>query len=120
MTIYTSAEHGGALGSELSLAVRDLVTPSTPLLLKTAARLAFPDGSMTPLILRRKASRGELAIEKIGNRVYTTLADIERMRALCRQKPRALDSGSGEDERGQTGSASMATGASRTTETPEL
>jgi hypothetical protein len=95
---------------------RDDIGPTTPILLETAARLAFPDGAMTALILRRRAARGQLAIEKIGNRVYTTLAAIEEMRALCRSNPKALDSGSGADGKARTESASTGIGSSKTTE----
>src|SRR5437899_6587138 len=63
---------------------RDEVTPDTPLRLGVAAALAFPDGSMTASGLRREAARGRLAIERIAGKDYTTLANIERMRELCR------------------------------------
>jgi hypothetical protein len=60
------------------------VTPTTPLRLEVAARLAFPDGSMKLAGLRREIARGRLAYEMICGRHYTTLADIEDMRKLCR------------------------------------
>jgi hypothetical protein len=62
----------------------DNVTPNTPLRLEAAARLAFPDGSMKLAGLRREIARGRLAYEVIANKHYTTLADIEDMRKLCR------------------------------------
>lgn len=55
------------------------ITAGTPLSLDVAARIAFPDGSMSALALRNAATRGDLGHAKIGGRVYTTLADIERM-----------------------------------------
>jgi hypothetical protein len=60
------------------------VTQNTPLRLEVAVRLAFPDGSMKLAGLRREIARGRLAYEVIANKHYTTLADIEDMRKLCR------------------------------------
>jgi hypothetical protein len=39
---------------------------------------------MTSSGLRREAARGNLIIERIAGKHYTTLANIERMRELCR------------------------------------
>jgi len=55
-----------------------------PLRLSIAAKLAFPDGSMTASGLRREAARGRLRIERIAGKDFTTLDDIKRMRELCR------------------------------------
>lgn len=63
---------------------RELIRPDDPPLLKTAAALAFPDGSMTASGLRSEAARGRLATERIAGRIYTTLRAIEAMRELCR------------------------------------
>jgi hypothetical protein len=63
---------------------RNDLTPDTPLRLAVAAALAFPDGSMTASGLRRESAKGHLVIERIAGKDYTTLADIERMRELCR------------------------------------
>jgi hypothetical protein len=60
------------------------ITPDTPLRLGVAAALAFPDGSVTASGLRREAKRGRLVIERVAGKDYTTLANIERMRELCR------------------------------------
>jgi hypothetical protein len=68
------------------------VTPDTPLRLEIAAAIAFPDGSMTASGLRREAERGRLVIERIAGKDFTTLANIERMRQLCRVEARAPDS----------------------------
>ncbi|MEH2510180.1 hypothetical protein V1291_001534 [Nitrobacteraceae bacterium AZCC 1564] len=65
------------------------VTPTTPLRLETAAKLAFPDGSMKLAGLRREIARGRLAYEVIAGKHYTTLTDIEDMRRLCRVDARA-------------------------------
>jgi hypothetical protein len=65
------------------------ITPTTPLRLETAARIAFPDGSMKLAGLRREIARGRLAYEVIAGKHYVTLADIEDMRRLCRVQARA-------------------------------
>jgi hypothetical protein len=56
--------------------------------------IAFPDGTMTASGLRREAERGRLIIERIANKDYTTLAQIERMRELCRVEAKVPTSGS--------------------------
>src|SRR6266446_6927173 len=68
------------------------ITPDTPLRLEIAAALAFPDGSMMASGLRREADRGRLVIERVAGKDYTTLANIERMRELCRVQAKARDS----------------------------
>src|SRR5215212_944809 len=68
------------------------IEPNTPLRLAVAAEIAFPDGSMTASGLRKEARRGRLTIERIAARDYTTLANIEKMRELCRVDPRASTS----------------------------
>lgn len=60
------------------------ISPTSPLRLEVAARLAFPDGSMTIRGLRRQIARGRLAYEVIAGKHYTTLADIDEMRKRCR------------------------------------
>jgi hypothetical protein len=55
-----------------------------PLRLAEAARIAFPDGSMTASGLRRERDRGHLAVERIAGKDYTTLRDIREMRKRCR------------------------------------
>lgn len=68
---------------------QESLTPTTPLRLAVAARIAFPDGSMTLAGLRREISRGRLAYEVIAGKHYTTLSDIEDMRRLCRVQANA-------------------------------
>ena len=58
--------------------------PNTMLRLETAARPAFPGGSMTANALRREASAGHLTIYKIAGKHSTTLADIEEMKKQYR------------------------------------
>lgn len=72
------------------------INPNTPLRLGVAAALAFPDGSMSASGLRREAARGRLVIERIAGKDYTTLANIEGMRELCRVEVQAPDCGSGQ------------------------
>jgi hypothetical protein len=54
--------------------------------------LAFPDGSMTASGLRREAARGRLVIERVAGKDFTTLANTERMRELCRVQAKDHDS----------------------------
>src|ERR1700740_6294 len=76
--------------------VHDDVGDDTPLRLAVAAATAFPDGSMTASGLRRECARGRLVIERIAGKDYTTLANIERMRELCRVEAKVHDCGSGQ------------------------
>ncbi len=76
------------------------VADDTPLRLSIAAELAFPQGGITASGLRREAERGNLAIERIAGKDYTTLASIKRMRELCRVVPK--DQGCGSNQRGET------------------
>ena len=62
---------------------RSEITADTLLSLGVAARLAFPDGSMSGLALRNAATRGDLGHAKLGGCVSSTLADIERMVSAC-------------------------------------
>jgi hypothetical protein len=68
-----------------------LVARDTPLRLKIAAKIAFPDGSMTVSGLRREAKRGKLTIERISGKDFTTLGNIDRMRELCRVQAKVPD-----------------------------
>src|SRR6476469_9368222 len=79
-----------------------------PLRLDVAAALAYPDGSMTASGLRREAKRGRLVIERTAGKDYTTLADIARMRALCRVQPREYDSGYAQKNETLTGPSASA------------
>ena len=68
----------------------------TPLRLKEAAALAFPNGGVNEASLRREAAKGRLAIERIAGKDFVTLAAIAEMRERCRRGPKAQDSGSGQ------------------------
>ena len=82
-----------ALGG-IKIPSRDEVGLDVPLRLSVAATLAFPDQSMTASGLRKEVGRGRLALERVAGKDYTTLAAIEKMRELCRQKPKDRDCGS--------------------------
>ena len=62
----------------------DTIDTDTPLRLARAARLAFPDGSITVSGLRHEARRGTLVVEIIAGKMFTTLDHIREMRRLCR------------------------------------
>lgn len=82
-----------ALKMSSKLPAPDEINRDTPLRLGVAAIIAFPDGTMTASGLRREAARGRLIIERIANKDYTTLAQIERMRELCRVEAKVPTSG---------------------------
>ena len=48
------------------------IGPDTPLRLKKAAKIAYPDGSMGESGLRKEAERGRLVIERTANRLHDT------------------------------------------------
>lgn len=85
------------------------IAKDAPLRLAIAAELAFPMGGMTAAGLRKEAVRGNLAIERIAGKDYTTLGAIESMRERCRRETRAPDSGSG-----QPGAVKEPSGSSET------
>jgi hypothetical protein len=62
----------------------DHIDAGTPLMLRTAAQIAFPDGSMSAGALRREAAAGHLTIYRMAGKDYTTIADIEEMKTKCR------------------------------------
>jgi hypothetical protein len=82
------------------------IGPDTPLRLKKAAEIAFPDGGMTVSGLRREIRRGRLAVETIAGKQFTTLRNIEEMREKCRSEPKARDCGSSPPERTRTDASS--------------
>ena len=86
----------------------EAISPTTPLRLDIAAQLAFPDGSIGVHALRLEARRGNLKIEKIANKQFTTLQDIQEMRERCRnQKPANARFGSSATERGELARAAL-------------
>jgi hypothetical protein len=67
-------------------AANDNILPDHPLRLEDAIKYGFPYGGMTVSGLRREAARGRLIIERIANKDFTSLRNIEEMRKLCRVK----------------------------------
>jgi hypothetical protein len=67
----------------------DSVDYDAPLRLEVVAKIAFPRGGMTVSGLRREIARGRLEVEKIAGKQFTTLANINRMRELCRVTARS-------------------------------
>jgi hypothetical protein len=61
----------------------------TPLRLKEAAAIAFPNGGVSEASLRREAAKGRLVIERIAGKDFVTLAAIAEMREKCRRGPKA-------------------------------
>jgi hypothetical protein len=85
--------------------------------LDVAAKLAFPHASMTKSALRTEAKKGRLVITRVAGKDFTTFADIERMKTLCRIQEKAPVSGS--KNQGETipaSSSSAGCGASETDE----
>jgi hypothetical protein len=64
------------------------IEPTAPLRLAYAAKIAFPDGSMSASGLRREVRRGRLEIEVIAGRQYATHTAIEGMGEQCRVEPK--------------------------------
>src|ERR1700738_474885 len=64
----------------------DNILPDHPLRLEDAIKYGFPYGGMTVSGLRREAARGRLIIERIANKDFTSLRNIEEMRKSCRVK----------------------------------
>src|ERR1700730_10766378 len=89
------------------------VAPDAPLRLSIAAKLAFPDGSMTESGLRREATRGRLRVERIAGKDFTTLDDIKRMRELCRVQAKELGCTSEKLDTAMENSPTKPSGSSR-------
>ncbi len=103
------------MSRELRIPSRQEVAADDPLLLDVAARIAFPDGSVSGLALRNAARRGEIKVERLGGRLYTTLAWIGEWRTTCRLKPKGHASGSSAAISEPTESGAPAPGPSKTT-----
>ena len=85
-----------------------------PLRLAVAAKVAFPDGSMTASGLRREAKRGRLVVERIAGKDYTTLDAIQEMRRLCRVEAKGRACGSNQPEENRAEYSSTPSGSSGT------
>ena len=79
--------------------------------LPEAAKL-FPDGKVSPAMLRRQGELGRLTIYRIGNRVYTTAEAVGRMVEACRVQ--SHPPASGRESRGTTRRADSPTTAAST------
>ncbi|MER9131928.1 excisionase [Mesorhizobium sp. M0768] len=64
--------------------IPDQFDETTPLRVEIAARIAFPDGSMSAAGLRKERDAGRLETELIAGKEYVSLMAIARMRELCR------------------------------------
>jgi hypothetical protein len=69
------------------------IGPHAPIRLETAAKIAFPDGSVNVRMLRKQVSEGRLAVWHIGGRHFTSLNEIEKMINKCRVTPSLSDRG---------------------------
>ena len=70
------------------------INPDTPLRLGVAAKLAFPDGSISVNSLRREIAAGRLEAMKIAGKHFVTLDGIRELGKLCRVVPKAHTSSS--------------------------
>jgi hypothetical protein len=68
------------------------IDENAPVRLEDIIPIAFPAGGITLAGLRKEVARGNLAVEKIAGKLFTTLADVKRMRAKCRVKEKDPDS----------------------------
>jgi hypothetical protein len=76
----------------IKLPPREEIAGDTPLRLDWAAALAFPGGTMTASGLEKEIARGNLVVEKIANKLFTTLDAVAEMRKRCKiAKPAASD-----------------------------
>jgi len=64
-----------------------------PIRLKTAAKIAFPNGSVTVRALQKEIKSGGLIAWLVGGKYLTSLNEIERMLETCRMTPSRPDSG---------------------------
>jgi hypothetical protein len=85
------------------------LTHETLLTLEDACEIYF-GGAVTPATLKAESSRGNLHISKIGRGFFTTLADLKKMRELCRVETQAQDSGT--TKRAERGRSSTGAGES--------
>ena len=91
----------------------NIIDADTPLRLEDAVKIAFPAGGMTLSGLRKEVARGTLQVELIAGKHFTTLADIKRMRELCRNRAKDPASSS---ENEKVREAANTSGSSKTAE----
>jgi len=81
----------GSCSHVSTLVILSDIAPNAPIRLSVAAKLAFPDGTMTASGLRREAARGRLIVERIAGKDFTTLNHIAQMREQCRVQAKEPD-----------------------------
>ena len=64
----------------------DVQTSDLPITLEEAARTIFR-GAITARVLRRAVDKGELKAFKVGRTIFTTAADVAKMRESCPVEP---------------------------------
>jgi hypothetical protein len=62
------------------------IDENAPIRLEDIIPIAFPFGGISLAGLRKEVARGNLAVERIAGKLFTTLADIKRMREKCREQ----------------------------------
>lgn len=77
-----------------------------PITLEEACKVVFR-GMVSPRTLREQARVGNLAVEKIGGRLFTTLSDIGAMREKCRVNRKDRASGSENKPESKPGTSKM-------------
>jgi hypothetical protein len=90
----------------------DKVLPNTPLRLDIAARMYFPDGSISGRSLEREAAKGNLQVMHIAGKNFTTLDDLAKMCQRCRTPSNLQDSTYEKPEATEALSGSLSTAAS--------
>ena len=70
------------------------IDPNAPIRLADIITIAFPMGGMTVNGLRKEAGRVHLTILRMAGKDFTTLADIEEMKKICREQSSLRASGS--------------------------
>jgi hypothetical protein len=98
--------------SNLSIPERDKVSLNTPLRLDIAARLYFPDGSISGRSLEKEAAKGNLQVMRIAGKSFTTLDDLASMCNRCRTRSNLPDSICERPETTEAPSGSSSTTAS--------
>ena len=79
----------------------------TPLPLAQAAAVFFPHGGVTKNTLLADVKKGKLGFERIGNAYFTTEADIQDWRKLCREEARVRVSTCGKNTAGHLSTSSL-------------
>jgi hypothetical protein len=84
-------KHGS---SQMNNLITKDINDDTPLRLREAARIAFPDGSISQNSLRREIYKGRLVPMLIAGKMYVTLRSIREMADRCLVAPKVRSSNS--------------------------